>query len=61
MKYLFVNILLEQWRERENEILKLAKKGYRLKVNGLGLNTENVEQLIHAEDESTETVIGEID
>jgi tRNA A-37 threonylcarbamoyl transferase component Bud32 len=57
----FAGRLLDQWRERKDEVLTAAKTGYKIKTENLGLSEESLKQLLKAQCKSREIVIGQID
>ena len=60
-KYYFAEKEIQYWQQNIGELLRIGKEGYRIKIEDIGLNQENLELLKEAQRQSHEVVIGEID
>lgn len=60
-KYYFADKEIEYWRQNKEELLRLGKRGYRIKIEDLVLNQEKLELLKKVQQRSHEVVIAEID
>ena len=60
-KYYCADKEIQYWRHNKEELLRLGKRGYRIKIEDLGLNQEKLESLKKIQQQSDEVVIAEID
>lgn len=60
-KYYCADEEIQCWRQNKGELLRLGKRGYRTKIEDLGLNQEKLELLKKIQQQSHEVVIAEID
>ena len=52
---------IQYWSRNKGELLKQGKNGYRVKIEELGLDKENLKSLKQSQQKSSEIIIGEID
>lgn len=60
-KYYSAEKEIRYWQQNKEELLRLGKRGYRIKIEDLGLNQEKLELLKKVQQQSHEVVIAEID
>ncbi len=60
-KYYCADEEMQYWRQNKEELLRLGKSGYRIKIEDLGLNQEKLELLKKTQQQSDEVAIAEID
>jgi tRNA A-37 threonylcarbamoyl transferase component Bud32 len=61
LKYYFAEKKIRYWRQNKKLLLSLADKGYKTKVQQLGLDLENVQPSGNARQQSHKVELGEID
>ena len=61
LKYYFAEKKIRYWRHNKELLLSLADKGYKTKIQQLGLDWEKVRPLENVQQQSRKVVLGEID
>jgi len=56
-----LNKYLRRWESKKEEILKICEKGYKLRIDDLGLNKKGLDRIKKSLCNKTELVIGDID